>query len=532
MVRQNKEASESEKKSAEDTRRVTSQLESTVVSRDSVFDSSSWNHRNEQHDYFRRVASIGHQVADALSQAHTSNLLHRDIKPSNLILDTDGVVWVTDFGLAKGPDDDLTKTGDIVGTLRYMAPERFKGTTDHRSDIYSLGLTLYELCTLENAFQPSDRAQLVQQVTEQSPVAPRKIDSRIPRDLETIILKSTDRNPDRRYATAEQLADDLNSFIHDRPIRARRISSTERLWRLCRRNPVTSMLSIASLLLLVTIAVGATWFAYQSNRHAAELEAENRRASDHLRMTELTIDRMLNRVSDELRDVPKLSKVREELLSEALGLQQRMMAVESDDKGVADRTAASYLRLAKIQKLMGNRDEAIAAAKSAVSLSEDVETVHDQIELATAYSRLAGLYHSEKRMQLAADASDSALEVFEQIRPSDLKVEQQITFAESLRQRGAICEIMGELGRAEEFLLRGLEILDATILEESTIAACRQPLADTLNSLAIVYRATGRKLEAERSYRRGIEMCNALLVDEPTNVDARLMLAVSHQNLA
>ena len=156
-----------------DTDRVTSQLESTQVSRENVFDSSSWGQQaNEHHDYFRRVASLGYQVADALAHAHSNNLLHRDIKPSNLILDTDGVVWVTDFGLAKGPDDDLTKTGDIVGTLRYMSPERFEGTTDHRSDIYSLGLTLYELCTLENAFESSDRAQLVQQVAERSPVAP------------------------------------------------------------------------------------------------------------------------------------------------------------------------------------------------------------------------------------------------------------------------------------------------------------------------------------------------------------------------
>src|SRR5207302_2951268 len=117
--------------------------------------------------YFRSVARVGLQVAEALAYAHGQKVLHRDIKPSNLLLDLHGTVWVTDFGLAKDDDDSLTQTGDIVGTLGYMAPERFQGVSETRSDIYSLGVTLFELLTLQPAFRDSDRARLIRRVTHE-----------------------------------------------------------------------------------------------------------------------------------------------------------------------------------------------------------------------------------------------------------------------------------------------------------------------------------------------------------------------------
>jgi serine/threonine protein kinase len=117
--------------------------------------------------YFESVARIGQQIAGALSYAHGRGIIHRDVKPSNLLLDASGVVWVTDFGLAKTEDDCLTETGDRVGTFRYMAPERFRGRCDARADIYGLGLTLYELLVLQPGFDSPDRAQLVRLVQEE-----------------------------------------------------------------------------------------------------------------------------------------------------------------------------------------------------------------------------------------------------------------------------------------------------------------------------------------------------------------------------
>src|SRR5207302_4659516 len=179
-------------------------------------------------------------------------VLHRDVKPSNLLLDLHGTVWVTDFGLAKDEGEDLTHTGDVVGTLRYMAPERFSGVSDPRSDVYSLGLTLYELATLRPAFDETDRGRLVRQILHQEPPAPRRLDRHVPRDLETIILKAVAKEPGRRYPTAEALAGDLRRFLSDRPVRARRSSWTERGWRWCRRNPALAGLggAVAALLLV------------------------------------------------------------------------------------------------------------------------------------------------------------------------------------------------------------------------------------------------------------------------------------------
>src|SRR5262249_13805758 len=161
-----------------------------------------------------------------------------DIKPSNLLLDLAGTVWGTDFGLAKERDDGLTQTGDIVGTLRYMAPERFRGEGDGRSDIYSLVATLYELITLRTAFQGIDHAQLIERITQADLVRPRSMERRVSIVLETVILNSLEKYPARRSHRAALLAEDLRCFLDWRPIKARRSGLLDRTWRWCRRKPV------------------------------------------------------------------------------------------------------------------------------------------------------------------------------------------------------------------------------------------------------------------------------------------------------
>jgi tetratricopeptide (TPR) repeat protein len=215
------------------------------------------------HAYWVNVARLGIQVAEALAFAHAQGIVHRDVKPSNLLLDLQGRAWITDFGLAKesaGPAD-LTHSGFLVGTLRYLPPERFQGHSDARGDVYGLGLTLYELLALRPAFVETDRSKLVRQVMHDEPPRPRKLNPAMPRDLETVVLKAIARNPDHRYQAAADLAADLRRFVEDRPIRARRATSVERLWRWCRRNPTTAALLAALLLVLVTgfVAVMAQW---------------------------------------------------------------------------------------------------------------------------------------------------------------------------------------------------------------------------------------------------------------------------------
>lgn len=251
--------------------------------------------------FFRSVAQIGRQTAQGLAYAHARGVVHRDIKPSNLLLDTAGIVWITDFGLAKTEDDGLTAPGDILGTIRYMAPERFRGEGETRADIYALGMTLYELLTTQPAFDTSDRLRLIELIKTAEPARPRALDATIPRDLETIVLKAIDKDPDRRYQTSRALAEDLRRFLADEPILARRVSQTERYWRWARRNPLTATLGgvLTGVLLLATLGsllAARTFHSQALNQHTlASNEADARRKTEQANLSLLDIQEALRR---------------------------------------------------------------------------------------------------------------------------------------------------------------------------------------------------------------------------------------------
>ncbi len=174
--------------------------------------------------FYNTAARLGVQAAEALEHAHQMGVIHRDIKPGNLLLDQRGKLWITDFGLAQfQAEGGLTLTGNLPGTIRYMSPEQATGKRvllDHRTDIYSLGVTLYELLTLEPAFDDSDGRVLVRQIAIAEPRSPRTVDPAIPLDLETILLKAMAKAPAERYSTAQAMADDLQRFLDNQPIQA------------------------------------------------------------------------------------------------------------------------------------------------------------------------------------------------------------------------------------------------------------------------------------------------------------------------
>jgi WD40 repeat protein/serine/threonine protein kinase len=231
--------------------------------------------RTKRLTYYQSVAQVGLQVAQALEYAHKQGIVHRDVKPSNLLLDMHGTVWITDFGLAKTEDQqDLTHPGEVVGTLRYIPPERFRGQTDGRGDLYSLGLTLYELLTLQPAYEEANPHQLIEQILNQDPVPPRQRTPGLPRDLETIVRKATERDPAHRYATAGALAADLQHFLDDEPIHARPLGSAERLRRWCRRNPALAGTLAAALAFLILGTVVSSLFAVHAFGEAARADRE------------------------------------------------------------------------------------------------------------------------------------------------------------------------------------------------------------------------------------------------------------------
>jgi serine/threonine protein kinase/tetratricopeptide (TPR) repeat protein len=230
--------------------------------------------------YAKSVAHVGAQVAEALEYAAQQGVLHRDIKPSNLLLDVWGNVWLTDFGLAKATGTpDLTPTGDPLGTLRYMAPERFQGHADVRSDVYALGLTLYEALALRPAFDDVGQLQLMQQITTAEPPHLDRLIPCLPWDLVTVVHKAMARDPAGRYQTAGALADDLRRFLDGRSILARRARLPEQAWRWCRRDPTRTGLLAALLALLLVATGGGVWLVQQR----AERRAEARRQEEATR---------------------------------------------------------------------------------------------------------------------------------------------------------------------------------------------------------------------------------------------------------
>jgi WD40 repeat protein/serine/threonine protein kinase len=235
--------------------------------------------------YWQSVAHIGAQVAAGLEHAHQQGVLHRDIKPANLLLDLHGNVWITDFGLAKSTgQENLTATGDVVGTLRYMAPEVFRGRHDARSEVCALGLTMYELLALQPAFNETDRHQLIHQVITAEPPRLDRLNRGIPRDLVTIVHKAIDRDPAHRYQTAAEMAEDLQRFLRDEPVRARRVSTLERLVRWARRyTGVATALAVIGLLLVGTAiaSVLAAWkFETMAGSEKAARDAAERALDD------------------------------------------------------------------------------------------------------------------------------------------------------------------------------------------------------------------------------------------------------------
>jgi serine/threonine protein kinase len=437
--------------------------------------------------YWQSVARIGIQVADALAYAHGHGILHRDIKPSNLLLDTQGTAWVTDFGLAKATDsDDLTGPGDIVGTVRYMAPERFGGQADERSDVYGLGITLYELLTLQPAFEASQRSKLMAQVLHGEPFRPRRINPAVPGDLETIVLKATAREPAHRYASAAELAADLTRFTEDRPIRARRVSTAERLWRWSCRNP-----AVAGLLLAVGVSLllGTGIATYFAVRAQTALRAESRRREQ----SRAALDEMSSQVIEDWlarQNAEQLSPQHRAFLERTLVSYEEFAADTGQDEAARAGVAGAYFRVGSIRSRLGQGAEAEAA-----------------------YARSRDLYQ-----QLAIDFP--AIPAYRE------------GFARCQNTLGLLLAATGRVSDAEAAFRVALAARERLAADFPDVPAYRLDRAQCHDNLGKLLAGTDRVREAERAYRDALALCKALAIDFPAVSEHRRLLATIHNNLA
>ena len=516
-------------------------------------------------NYWTSVAKIGVQVADALDYANDFGVLHRDIKPSNLLIDSIGTVWVTDFGLAKASgSDDLTLTGAIVGTVRYMAPERFSGKGDVRSDIYSLGLTLYELLTHYPAFREQDQHRLIRQVLNDEPPRPRKLRPDIPRDLETIVLKAASREPSGRYQTPRELADDLRRFLLNKPIAARQANFLERSRRWCRRNPIVASLSAALLIVVVASFSTVVWLwrdAEQQRRLSVSAEtkasedrdtavgalreAQEQRAAVVAANKEIqrAIEAAIQAEADANGSEAEFRKKLEQLQATLADFERMRQLDKKREANLPTRAdfqavrASNFHNLAGLQYATGKTKEAIKSYQEAIVERCLLVADHPQVAdyrdvLATSYHSLAGVHQETRNADLAIDYYNKAISVRQGLVEQDsMSDEYRSALASSLFVLGELQREQRQFDEAAQNLLKAFKHGEKLVDENPGDSRFRRHLAGNCTKLGQLYETLDKNTEAIDFYRQAVEHWQTIVHDGQPNTGHRLAYADACRSL-
>ncbi len=503
--------------------------------------------------YFRTAAQLGMQAALALHHAHQVGILHRDVKPANLLVSAGCHLWITDFGLARLQDETrLTQTGDLLGTLHYMSPEQALGQSamvDQRSDVYSLGATLYELATLEPLFRGEGREALLRQISQDEPRRPRRLNPAVPVELETLILKAVAKSPGERYLTAGEMADDLQRFLEDQPIRARPPTLVQRTSRFLRRHRALAA-SVAAFLFLGLIGLGvANFLLWQANERVQEesdraqkalgREATQRgRAEQNLGLALRALnDIHLQLAKKQLLRDPRFKKDAENLLRELVGFYEAFAASNADEPAVNQENAKSLLAVSDIYDLLGDTAKAEQANLRACSLLTRLRGElpdHPEVEnlWAAAKKYLGTLYHDSGRPIEAEKELEAARRAFESLHrrwPAIAAYRANLSSMNLLL--GDVHFALGRVSQAEAAYRTALALQDGPAGDFHVQRMFRSELASALANLGNLLNHNSRPAEAKKLLMRASARFEGMLAESPDDAHFLKELARAQQML-
>jgi tetratricopeptide (TPR) repeat protein/predicted Ser/Thr protein kinase len=479
------------------------------------------------------AARIVQAIAEAIDHAHRHGTLHRDLKPSNVLIDSSGQPKVTDFGLAKRieADSQLTASGALLGTPSYMPPEQARGdlaAVSVRSDVYSLGALLYELLTGRPPFRGSTPVETLHQVLNAEPVAPRLLNPKTPRDLETICLKCLEKEPARRYASAAELAADVARLCAGEPILARPIGPVQRAWRWCKRKPALALLLAALAVSILLGFLGITWQYIEADaaRGVAQRNFDNLRGAT---------GQMFDVMDEWLERVPEEEDVQQELLRRGLTRYEQLLQADPKDPAARFELAATHRRVARLRRRLGDYTRAVEHYQQAI---EGFRRLAAEFPNETSYRRnwadacnWLGEAHRERgAMPLAQAAYQDALQLQEPLANNTGSPEYVADLARTRYNLGLVYSATGRTSEAEASYREAIQLLQPLVDVAAPLPEHAQGLARCRINLGLLLESSKQPDAAAGEYRAAVQILEALTERFPRQRDYQYELATAHLN--
>jgi tetratricopeptide (TPR) repeat protein len=428
-----------------------------------------------------------------------------------------------------------------------MSPERFRGQCDVRADVYALGVTLYELLTLTPAFASGDRLRLIEMVRQTEAASPRSVDPRIPRDLETIVMKAIDKDPKRRYQSADEMGEDLQRFVNDEPIKARRVGQVERFTRWCRHHPAVAGLLAAVLVLMAAGTAVSSWQAVAATRARDDLAAKNAELAAEQAKVQARFDTAVKAIEtfhtgvseDALLKNPEFKELRTKLLKQAAGFYgelERLLAGQTDATS-RRALAAGYFQLAELTAKIGDPREAVGVHRKALAIRRELAAepgadLETRLDVARSLEQMTRVMFYLNDYAGALKASEEMREVAEQIEALDPSDAVRFVRAKSLIRVGAAYTVTGKQAEEPEVTRKALTILQTLVDGNPANIEYQKELAGAHDNIGITFMEQGRPAEALEPFRQALAIRRKLAVANPTNIEFQQKLGWSHVGIA